>query len=261
MPATPRTALITGASTGIGYELSKIFAREHYQLVLVARNEQKLQEIDKELSQSAGISVKVIAKDLSNPSAADELFALLQQQSIDVDVLVNNAGFATYGPFAESDPHAQIEMMNLNMVTLTHLTRLVLPAMIQRHDGKIMNVASTAAFQPGPLMAVYYATKAYVLFFSEALNNELEGTGVTVSALCPGPTTTDFQKRARMDGVRLVRSGLMDAATVAEAGYQGLMKDKPVVIPGFKNSFLAFTVRFMPRNMVVRITRKLQSRD
>jgi len=261
MPASPRTALITGASTGIGYELSKVFAREGYHLVLVARNEQKLQELAKELSKPAGISVKVIAMDLSNPSAADELFATLQRESVDVDVLVNNAGFATYGPFAESAPHSQIVMMNLNMVTLTHLTRLFLPGMIQRHDGKIMNVSSTAAFQPGPLMAVYYATKAYVLFFSEALANELEGTGVTVSALCPGPTTTEFQKRAQMDGVRLVRSGLMDAATVAEAGYRGLMKNKPVVIPGFKNSFLAFTVRFVPRKMAVRITRKLQSRE
>src|SRR3989338_3107317 len=272
-----RCALITGASGGIGYELAKLFAREGCHTVLVARNEQKLSEVAQELRQFSGASVSVMPKDLTLPQAPDELFAQLRREGLTVDVLVNNAGFGTHGPFAEADLSVQREMMQLNMVALTHLTRLLLPSMIAQRAGKILNVASTAAFQPGPLMAVYYASKAYVLSFSEALANELRGTGVTVTVLCPGPTRTNFQRRAgvgdslcldsarhssrarqsRVEGL-LGRSGVADAASVAQAGYRGLMAGKSVVIPGLRNRVLAFSIRLMPRAMVTQIVRGIQ---
>jgi hypothetical protein len=177
---------------------------------------------------------------------------------IQVDVLVNNAGFGQYGFFAENDLGECLRQIQLNVTTLTHLTRLYLPAMIERKNGKILNVASTAAFQPGPLMAVYFATKAYVLHFSEALANELSGTGVTVTCLCPGPTATEFHKRARASGQRLLKFGAMDARTVAEDGYRALLADKPVVISGFKNWLTAQLVRVSPRRMVTAMVRKMQ---
>jgi short-subunit dehydrogenase len=254
-PSAPRkTALITGASSGIGYELARIFAREGHDLVLVARNEEKLRALAAECQ---GVSARPLVKDLAQPTAPQEIFDELRQAGITVDVLVNNAGFGTYGPFVRSDLESQLDMIRVNVLALTHLSRLFLPGMILRDTGKLLNVASTAAFQPGPLMAVYYATKAYVLSFSEALSNELRGTGVTVSALCPGPTTSDFQRRARMERSRLVSGRMMDARTVAEIGYQGLQKNRPIIIPGFGNKMLAFSVRLTPRGVVRRIVRRL----
>jgi short-subunit dehydrogenase len=259
---TPKkTALITGPSSGIGLELTKIFADRGFNLVLVSRNEKKLLEMAGELGSSFGVSVKVIAKDLSSASAAEEIFDEIQRHSVTIDVLVNNAGLGSYGPFAESDLAAQQEMMQVNMVSLTQLTRLFLPGMLHRGEGKILNVASTAGFQPGPLMAVYYATKAYVLLFSEALANELKGTGVTVSTLCPGPTTTGFQRRARMEESRLVRGPLMDARSVAQIGYDGLMKNKTIVVPGLMNKVGVFSLRLIPRKMVTRIVRKVMAKN
>jgi len=175
-----------------------------------------------------------------------------------VDVLVNNAGFGQYGLFAESDLEECLRQIQLNVTTLTHLTRLYLPAMIGRKNGRILNVASTAAFQPGPLMAVYFATKAYVLHFSEAIANELDGTGVTVTCLCPGATATEFHKRANATGMRLLRMGSMDARTVAEEGYRALMAGKPLVISGFKNWLLVQSVRFSPRRLLTAIVKKTQ---
>jgi len=253
-----RCALITGASSGIGYELTKLFAKDGYQLVLVARNGQRLAEVKEELERQFRVPVKVIAKDLALPQAPDEIFAELRREGMTVDALVNNAGFGTHGPFAETDLPAQLEMMQVNMVALTHLTRLFLPGMIERKSGKILNVASTAAFQPGPLMAVYYATKTYVLSFSEALANELQGTAVSVTVLCPGPTRTSFQERARVGDTPLMRGRIADAASVAQAGYRGLMAGKPLLIPGFRNRLLAFSVRLMPRAVVTQIVRGIQ---
>lgn len=256
-----KTALITGASSGIGYEFTKLFARDGYNLVLVARSEQQLQKLADELREKHGIAVEVIAKDLSNANTPDEIFAELQQESLTVDALVNNAGFATYGKFSEIDLNAELQEMQVNMVTLTHLTKLFLPGMLKKGWGKILNVASTAAFQPGPLMAVYYATKAYVLSFSEALAEELRGTGVTVTALCPGPTQSGFQKRANMEDSRLFRGRkVADAATVARIGYRGLMTNKTVVIPGLRNKVLAESVRFVPRKVVTRVAGNMQER-
>ncbi len=251
------STLLTGASSGIGYELAKRFARDRHHLVLVARSRERLAEIAKELSGSAGVAVKVLPKDLSRPGAAREVFDELKRESISINVLVNCAGFGTCGFFAEDDPAVDLEMMQLNMVALTELTWLAARDMLGRKKGRILNVASTAAFQPGPRMAVYYATKAYVLSFSEALANELAGTGVTVSTLCPGPTRTGFGERAKMEGTRLFRTGLMDAATVADAGYRGLMKGRGVIVPGLANRLLILSVRFSPRKVVTAIVRWL----
>ncbi len=255
-----KTALITGASSGIGYELTKLFARDGYHVVLVARSAQRLNQIADELKNQFGISVKVIVKDLSEPSAAIEIFDELQKESTSVAVLVNNAGYTVFAEFTEADLKDQLDMMQINMTTLTQLTHLFLRDMLNKRAGRILNVASTAAFQPGPMMAVYYATKAYVLSFSQAIANELQGTGVTVTALCPGPTETGFQKRGKMEGVRLVSGNLMSAADVARAGYRGLMAGKTIVIPGLYNRLQAEWVRFVPRSIVPRVVRYAHER-
>jgi len=254
------TVLITGASSGIGYELARLFARDGYRLVLVARNRERLAAITEELQRLSNASVILASKDLSQPRAPEELFEELQRDRVAVDVLVNNAGIGLYGLFTETDLEIELSMMRLNMVSLTHLTKLCLPHMLGHRAGKILNVASTAAFQPGPLMAVYYATKAYVLSFSEALANELRGTGVTVTALCPGPTATGFQRQARLERSRLFASRGMNAATVAKVGYRGLLRHDTVVIPGLRNQILAQVVRLTPRNLVTHIVRGLQER-
>jgi len=253
-----KAALITGASSGIGYELTKLFARDGYNLFLVARNQKQLTHMADELEETYSVSVKVLAKDLSAASAPEEIFTELQQESRGIDALVNNAGFAAYGLFAETDLEAELHMMQVNMVTLTHLTKLFLPGMLHNRTGKILNLASTAAFQPGPIMAVYYATKAYVLSFSEALANELQGTGVSVTALCPGPTASGFQKQAQMEDSKLFSGKIMDAQTVARIGYRGLMTNKTVVIPGLRNKLLVEGERFVPRKLVTRIARSRQ---
>jgi short-subunit dehydrogenase len=251
-----KLALITGATTGIGYELAKLFAQDHYDLVLVARDEARLVKVGGELKEKHGVSVKVIAEDLSLTGSPQEIFSELERQSVMPDVLVNNAGYGFLGPFADSDLSVQTGMIQVNLVALTQLTRLFLPGMISRKQGRILNVASTAAFQPGPLMAVYYATKAYVLSFSEALNNELHGTGVTVTALCPGPAATEFQRRAGVEKINFFSGrSAMAPEKVAQKGYRALMQGKAVVITGFRNKFLAFSERFLPRSVVVGVVR------
>jgi len=245
------TALITGASSGIGLELAQRFARNDYELVLVARNRQRLEQIAAELKR-----VKVIAKDLALSLAPEEI----HQEVPKIDVLVNNAGYTVFGKFAETPLAEELSMMQVNMTALVSLTKLYLPQMIAAGNGRILNVASTAAFQPGPLMAIYYATKAFVLSFSEAIANELEGTGVTVTALCPGPTATGFQERGKMQNSGLVKGKkIMDARTVAEVGYRALMAGKPVVIPGLKNQLLAQSIRVSPRRVVTKIVRAMQN--
>ncbi len=268
MPVPDRkTALITGASFGIGLELARIFAREGYNLVLVARSADKLRQLAAELEKAYGARSLILAVDLTEPGAPAYVLDQTTRADIQVDVLVNNAGFGQYGLFAENDLEECLRQIQLNVTTLTHLTRLYLPAMIERakvettterKSGGILNVASTAAFQPGPLMAVYFATKAYVLHFSEALANELDGSGVTVTTLCPGATATEFHKRANATGMKLLKFGAMDARTVAEDGYRGLVAGKTVVISGFKNWLLAQSVRFSPRRIVTAIARKTQ---
>ncbi|MBE9207046.1 SDR family oxidoreductase [Nostoc sp. LEGE 06077] len=254
-----KTALITGAASGIGYELSCIFARNNYNLVLVDRNAVKLTEVSEKLQKESSILVKYIVKDLAESTAPDEIFRELQQANIQVDVLVNNAGFGTYGLFNNTNLNTELEMLQVNLVCLTHLTKLFLKDMIKQGEGKILNVASAAAFQPGPLMAVYFATKAYVLSFSEAIANELEGTGVTVTVLCPGTTASAFHERTGMADSNLVKNKkMMDAETVAQIGYDALMKGKTLVIPGLMNKFLAKIVTLVPRTLVPKIVRSMQ---
>jgi short-subunit dehydrogenase len=253
-------ALVTGASGGIGEELARLLAADQYDLVLVARSRDKLARLAEELGAKHNVTTRVIAKDLADPAAPQEIFDELQAAGVAVDVLVNNAGFGTYGPFAETDARKELELLQVNVVALTHLTKLFLPGMIARRRGRIMQVASTAAFQPGPLMAVYYASKAYVLSFSEALSNECEGTGVRVSALCPGPTETGFVAAAGMGDSKLFDRAVMDARTVAEAGYRGMLAGKPVVIPGFRNNLLARSIGLFPRGLVTKVVRGIQEK-
>jgi short-subunit dehydrogenase len=253
-----QTALITGASGGIGYELAKLFARDHHNLVLVARSSGKLAQFADELQRQFGISVKPMTLDLTASPAPQFLFDQLQCEGIAVDVLANNAGYGVSGEFDEIPLEENLGQIQLNVTALTALTKLFLGPMRERRTGKILNVASTAGFQAGPMMAVYYATKAYVISFSEAIASELRGSGVTVTCLCPGATDTGFQKRAEMENSALFRKlQPMDAKTVALDGYRGLMAGKTLVISGFRNWLVAESVRFAPRKVVTAISRKL----
>ncbi|MFN5427616.1 MAG: SDR family NAD(P)-dependent oxidoreductase [Bacteroidota bacterium] len=256
------TALITGASNGIGLELAKIHAAKGDQLVLVARNKSKLDELRIELEKTYKISVYTIGKDLSAMNAGQEIFDETSKQQIHIDYLINNAGFGDFGMFVETDWNKEAQMIQLNITALTQLTKLYLKEMVKRGSGKIMNVASTAAFQSGPTMAVYYATKAYVLSFSEAIDNEVRDKGVTVTALCPGATESGFQAAAAMEESNLVKGRkLPTSKEVAEYGYESMMKGRTVAIHGFMNYLLANSVRFIPRAMVVKVTRKLQDKS
>lgn len=254
------TALVTGASGGIGEELARLFAADGHDLVLVARSRDKLARLSEELGGKHGVGARVLAADLARPDAPREIFEELEGAGVAVDALVNNAGFGSYGLFAETDLRSELELLQVNVVALTHLSKLFLPGMIARRRGYVMQVASTAAFQPGPLMAVYYASKAYVLSLSEALANECEGTGVRVSALCPGPTETGFVAAAGMGDSKLFDRAVMDARTVAVEGYRGLLAGKAVVIPGLRNNLLARSIGFFPRNLVTKVVRRIQAK-
>ena len=256
-----KTALITGASSGIGYELAKCFAADGTDLVLVARDLARLSQIASELQSTFKVSAKAIAADLSRAIAPAEIYRETERASLAIDYLVNNAGFGTLGAFYDTDLQSELDMMQVNMVALVHLTKLYLLDMRNRRSGGILNVASTAAFQPGPLMSIYYASKAFVLSFTEAIADELRGTGIIATALCPGPTVTDFQRRAHMEHIRLTKSspmGMMTAIEVARIGYRGFLKGKVIVIPGLMNKLGAQSVRITPRAAVRRIARKLQ---
>ncbi len=251
------TALITGASGGIGLELSRLFAQDGYDLILVARSTEKLQALAVELERAHGITVTILPADLSQPNAAQELYRQVQAKDIRVDALVNNAGFGILGALATAPLEDSLEMIQLNLASLTILTQLFLPDMIKRRFGRILNVGSTGSFSPVPTMAVYGATKAYVLSFSEAIAEELRGTGVSVTALCPGVTITGFQARSGVGEARMVTMGSMTAGRVAAIGYRALMRGQPVIIPGFWNSLMIFVTRFAPRSLMARISRQL----
>jgi short-subunit dehydrogenase len=257
-----KTVLITGASSGIGLELAKEFARNNVNLVLVARSEGKLQLLASELRSSDTVSIQVLAKDLAKPQSAKEIYDWCVQQNITIDYLVNNAGFGDFGLFVESDWSKQEQMISLNITSLTYLTHLFLPGMTQRNFGKIMNVASTAAFLPGPMMSVYFATKAYVLHFSEALSEEVKGIGITVTALCPGATTSGFQEAAAMEDSRLVKGKkLPSSAEVARYGYKAMLRGKTVAIHGIGHYLMANSVRFAPRAWVLQLIGYLQAKQ
>jgi len=254
-----RVALVTGASSGIGYELCKLFATDRTDLVLVARDLDRLSRIAEELNAATGISITPMGIDLADPASPDEVWRRVQEAGLTVEYLVNNAGFGTFGPFVETGRESSLKLLQLNIHALTNLTALFLPGMVERDSGRIMNVASTAAFQAGPLMATYYASKAYVLHFSEAIAEELEGKGVSVTALCPGPTVTEFHARANMESSGLVVDRkAMTAEAVAEAGYQGMMRGRTLVTPGLSNKLLTFIVRLAPRKMIARFVHRMQ---
>ena len=256
---SPKTALITGASSGIGLELAHLFARDGYRLVLVARNRGALRELGDDLQSRYNVTVRISPRDLAHPATPDELYQELQEAGIVLDVLVNNAGFGGSGPFLQTDWNNESEMLQVNIASLTHLTKLFLPQLRAR-EGKLLNVASVAGFLPGPFMAVYYASKSYVLHFSEALAEELSGTGVTVTCLCPGPVTTNFQKRAHLGGTAMGISPLLvDVREVARAGYEGMKQGKRIVVPGWKNQLLIQGLRLSPRALVARIASRMQA--
>ena len=253
-----RTALITGASGGIGYEIARVLAGKGFDLVLVARREEMLDRIREQFTSDFGVAVRTIPMDLADAEAPDRLYELLGGDEAEVDMLVNNAGFGTCGSFVTTDLGAELGELQLNVVTLTHLTKLFLRGMVERAWGRIMNVASTAAFQPGPGMAVYFATKAYVLSFSDAVAEELRGTGVTVTTLCPGPTRTGFQARANMEASPLGNPARgMDSAIVGRIGVEGMLAGKRLVIPGVANRIGVNLPRLFPRRAVTAITARI----
>ena len=254
-----KTALVTGASTGIGNEISRLLAQDGYNLVLIARNEEKLKILSSELEDKYNIFAKVIVKDLSNPNSSQEIFNETQGMGLNISILINNAGYGSFGEFLDSKIENELNMLNVNVLSLTYLTYLYGREMIKLGGGKILNVASTAAFQAGPLMTVYYASKAYVLHFSEALANELQIHNITVTTLCPGPTKTNFQKRAEMQESKLVSGRrIMDAAFVASEGYKGMKVGRTLVIPGIQNKVMSLGVKFLPRGIVTKIVRSIQ---
>lgn len=252
------TVLITGASSGIGRELASLFAADGSQLVLVARREDRLQQLASELESKHGTKSIVIAADLSQPESSERVFSTLQEQGVEVDVLVNNAGFGQLGRFAEIDLQRQLNMIQVNVAALVHLTRKFLPGMIERKRGAILNLGSTASFQPGPNVAVYYATKAFVLSFSEAISEEVSSSGVTVTCLCPGPTITEFGEDSKMHDTPVFQHNAMTVEAVAKAGYKALRRKKRLVIPGVVNNLLATSVRFTPRGVLLKVMTMLQ---
>jgi short-subunit dehydrogenase len=253
------TALVTGGSGGIGLEIGKALARREFDLVLVARNRDALEAAAGQIEGKHTVRVHVFAADLRRREAPEAISDFLRNENIPIEMLVNNAGFGLGGEFAETELTRELEMIQVNIAALTHLTKLFLPAMIKRRSGRILNVASTAAFQPGPLMAVYYATKAYVLSFSQALAEELRNAGVTVTALCPGPTRTEFAAEAQVGNSRLFTAfGIADASDVAEYGVSAMLHGRRVAIPGIKNKIVAQANRFAPRALTAKVARLAQ---
>ena len=258
-PASGLTAFITGSSVGIGLELAKQFAAHGHDLVLSARHPDALEAAAGMIEGKYGVKVTVIPADLADPDSPQRLFDAVNAENIDIHFLVNNAGFGLGGEFSETDGQRELDMIQVNISALTHLTKLFLPAMIRRKSGKILNLASTAAFQPGPLMAVYYASKAYVLSFSEALDEELRNSGVGVTCLCPGATATNFAETAMVGNSKLfAKVGVARADEIARFGYDAMMKGERVAIPGMRNKVMILAERVAPRNLVTRFARMAQ---
>jgi len=247
--------LITGASGGIGLELAKLCAAAGNDVVLVARRKSELEDLAGSLAREHGVATRSLAADLADPRAPHAIFDAVGA----VDILINNAGFGLVGAFAETDWNVEARMIQVNITALAHLTKLYLPGMIAQRRGRILNVASTAAFVPGPFMAIYYASKAMVFSFTLAIAAELEGTGVTATALCPGPTATNFSEVARVSGSKLFKGAVMSAAEVAREGFSAMMAGKPEVIAGSSNRWMVWGMRFAPRRMLAGIARRLNS--
>jgi short-subunit dehydrogenase len=257
---TKQTALITGASSGIGVDLAECFARDGYDLILTARSEQALREVGQRLADKYRVRATPVAQDLGAIGGGVKLAEAIRQRGLPVDVLVNNAGYGVAGAFSQSDMAAELGMIDLNIRALVELTRVYWTDMLAKRSGGVLNVASTAAFQPGPLMATYYASKAFVLSFSEALWEEARGTNVRVSCLCPGPTVSNFRVRAGTDKKKLSRaSAPMSSAEVAELGYRAWKDDKRVEVTGLRNRVMAAVIPFLPRKALLGVVRNLQS--
>lgn len=256
--ATNETVLITGASSGIGLELARLFAAGGSRVILVARSKDKLETLADELRRDHGMEAMVLPADLADPSSPSAIFDQLAAQGVTVDVLVNNAGFGALGAVARLSLERQLEMIQVNVTALTHLTRLFLPNMIARNRGGVLNVGSTAGFQPGPNMAVYYATKAFVLSFTEALAEELSATDVHATCLAPGPTATGFGDNSGMTHTAVFRLGTMSARAVAELGYRGFRRGKTLVVTGLLNRFGTLLVRLFPRVVIRKVIKRLQ---
>ncbi len=252
-------ALITGATTGIGYEFARIAANQKYNLALVARNRERLEEAASSLCREFAIHCETYSQNLSEHGGSENVIRFLRRKKLHIDLLINNAGAGMLGRFADLDITDQLDLIRLNQVSLTHLTHYVLTPMLARGSGAILNIASTAAFQPGPLMAIYYATKAFVLSFTQAIAEETRGSGVLISVLCPGPTRTGFQKKAGVSTTSFIyRMSFMDAPTVARRGWRGLHRGHAVIVPGFSNKALALASRLLPRWFTARIVHELQ---
>jgi hypothetical protein len=262
-PSDPRlTALVTGASSGIGLAFAKLLAQEGHDLVLVARRADKLQLLAQELQAACGVIVTVVAADLGQAEGVASVMAALATRRIDVDVLVNNAGLGTNGEFSQTPWESSRNLLAVNIMAPTELAACLLPAMVARKRGKILNVASTAAFLPGPYMATYYASKAYLLNWSEAIAHELRGTGVTVTALCPGPTRSEFFTAAKMTDSALAKTrNLPTAEAVAAVGLAALRAGNSVVVQGTLNRLLNFSLRFTPRSVTSAIAARLNKRS
>lgn len=253
-------ALITGASSGIGYELANLFAKDKHNIILIARREDRLKQLSRDLENDYKIKTLVIPKDLSQSQSAQEIYDILKQNDITIDYLINNAGFMVYGRFSDTNWSEDHKMIQLHMVTLTHLIKLFLPDMLRRENGKILNIGSTGSFVPGPLIAVYCATKNYILSLSEAIAEELNGTGVTVTALCPGGTKTEFAEKANIKNSSVHFFEVMEAKRVARIGYKALMKGKRVVIPGMFNKIQIFSIRITPRIVASKLIKFMMSK-
>lgn len=257
-----KTAVITGASSGIGLELAQLFAQDGIAPTLVARSETKLQQLADKLKDEYGVEAQVIPMDLSKQEAPEQLFKACEERQLEVDYLINNAGFGDFGEIHQTDYQKMGNMIMLNIFALTALSRLFSQAMVERGQGHILNVASTAAFQPGPTMAVYFATKAYVLSFSEGIRHELKKYGIYVTCLAPGATETGFQESADLEGSGLFKDKkLPSAQEVAAFGYKAMKKGKGTVVHGTLNRFLAFTTRFTPRSVTAKISEQLMKKD
>ena len=255
-----KTALVTGATNGIGLEFAKILAENKYDLILIARTKSRLDEIKEYLCLTHGIQVFVIACDLSMPGACVYVYEQIKMNSLEIDILINNAGIGDWGNFADSNLEKQGRMLQLNIVALTDLTRLFLPGMIKRRRGKILNVSSTAAFQPGPLMSVYFASKAYVLSLSSAISQELKGSGVSITCLCPGPTDTGFQSKTFPQEIRMTHGKKLPCARkIAQFGYREMLRGRSVAVYGFINRLIALNMRLIPQRITLPIVHFMQA--
>lgn len=263
VPPDPRSALVTGATSGIGNRFAHVLAQDCMNLVITARNEKRLQEVKSELEAKYSIKVNIIPCDLSKPEAPSEIFETLKQKGIVLSVLVNNAGFNVYGKFEETDLDEEMKMIRLQIMAVTQMTKLFLRQRCRQRENMILNVSSIAGLVPGPLVSVHFATRAYILSFSQALSNELRGSDVHVTCLCPGPVKSAFFGRAGMSDVRLASGKpikIMDAYAVAAIGYAAMKKKKVIVVPGYRNRFLAFITTIVPRVLAVKLTRWVMER-